>query len=220
MSQQFAIPNDLFLLRHPFYQAWIEGTLPAHALKDYAEQYYHHVEAFPRYIAKTLEMEIPPSCRNILSENLAEEDGSRHGISHPELWLRFAEGVGAAREDVKSTPARSAIRKVVDTFLTCSQVSLPQALGVLYAYESQVPEIAESKIDGLKRHFHIQDARTLAFFEVHKEADVLHRESIRTLLEGLSVAERAEAQNAADTACRVLWDFLSDVYEKNGCACA
>lgn len=217
MNQQFTLQNDLFLLQHPFYQAWMEGRLSGNALKDYAQQYYHHVEAFPRYLSNALELKVSDSCRNILSENLAEEDGSRHGVSHPELWLRFAEGIGTGRDEVKSTTHRSAIRKVVDTFTAFSQSSLPQALGSLYAYESQVPEIADSKIEGLKRHFNVQDPRTLAFFEVHKEADVQHRESVKGLIEGLSVEERAEAKNAANLACRVLWDFLSDVYEANGC---
>ena len=35
------------LLTHSFYQAWTRGELTAEALKDYAIQYYRHVEAFP-----------------------------------------------------------------------------------------------------------------------------------------------------------------------------
>ena len=36
------------LLKHPFYQIyWNEGKLTREIIKDYAEQYYQHVKAFP-----------------------------------------------------------------------------------------------------------------------------------------------------------------------------
>mgnify|MGYP003300124937 CR=1 FL=1 len=42
------------LLKHPFYQIyWNEGKLNREIIKDYAEQYYQHVKAFPRYISAT-----------------------------------------------------------------------------------------------------------------------------------------------------------------------
>ena len=42
------------LLTHPFYQIfWNEGKLTREIIKDYAEQYYQHVKAFPRYISAT-----------------------------------------------------------------------------------------------------------------------------------------------------------------------
>lgn len=218
MTTSVELKTDLYLLKHPFYQAWVEGTLPKHSLKDYAEQYYHHVEAFPRYLQNALTHTVPTAAQEILAENLAEEDGTAYGTSHPELWLRFAEGVGAPRANVRTAHLRHGISQVVNTFTRLSQASWPQALGALYAYESQVPEIAHSKIEGLKTHFAIHDERTLAFFEVHKTADVAHRASLKQLLDQLTPAEQAQAQLAADEACRALWDFLSDVHKVSACA--
>ena len=45
--------DEYHLLKHPFYQAWNEGKLNREIIKDYAEQYYQHVKAFPRYISAT-----------------------------------------------------------------------------------------------------------------------------------------------------------------------
>lgn len=39
------------MLSHPFYQAWEQGALTKDALKAYAKQYFHHVEAFPRAVS-------------------------------------------------------------------------------------------------------------------------------------------------------------------------
>ena len=42
-----ALIEEHHLLKHPFYQAWTEGTLSKESLQLYAEQYYQHVRAFP-----------------------------------------------------------------------------------------------------------------------------------------------------------------------------
>jgi pyrroloquinoline-quinone synthase len=215
MTEQFRINEDLFLLKHPFYQAWMEGRLSQAGLQDYARQYYSHVAAFPDYLRDALNVCADERAKAVLVENLAEEDGTAHGTSHPELWLRFAEGAGLSREEVKAAKPRDAIRGVVEVFQGCSRASYPEALGAIYAYESQVPEIAESKIEGLKRHFGIVDERSLSFFEVHRIADVEHRETLMALIEALPSDQKADAKKAADEACQVLWDFLSDVHAEN-----
>src|SRR5437016_14422596 len=40
------------LLCHPFYKAWSAGELTRNDLREYAEAYYHHVAAFPTYLAE------------------------------------------------------------------------------------------------------------------------------------------------------------------------
>ena len=40
------------LLCHPFYRAWAAGELTRKDLREYARHYYHHVEAFPCYLAE------------------------------------------------------------------------------------------------------------------------------------------------------------------------
>src|ERR1700722_20250221 len=102
MNPSFTLNSDLFLLKHPFYQAWVEGRLSRETLQDYAQQYYHHVEAFPRYLRNALALPPDEKAKTILAENLSEEDGIAYGTSHPELWLRFSEGLGVQRKAVKA----------------------------------------------------------------------------------------------------------------------
>src|SRR6476620_778684 len=54
-SQEFVQQLDARILKydllcHPFYKAWSEGKLSRNDLREYAHQYYHHVEAFPSYL--------------------------------------------------------------------------------------------------------------------------------------------------------------------------
>ena len=73
------------LLKHPFYQIyWNEGKLTREIIKDYAEQYYQHVKAFPRYISATHSICEDLEKRRILLENLQDEE-NKDG-DHPKLW--------------------------------------------------------------------------------------------------------------------------------------
>ena len=40
------------LLCHPFYKAWSAGELSRDDLREYAQDYYHQVTAFPTYLAE------------------------------------------------------------------------------------------------------------------------------------------------------------------------
>jgi len=198
------------LLKHKFYQAWNEGTIPLETLQLYAQQYYHHVKAFPRYISAT-----HSNCENIVArqfllENLNDEEkGTEH---HPELWLRFAEGMGTTRAEVNESVALPETQDLVDTFFSSCRSSYAEGLGTLFAYEHQIPEIATFKIEALKKHYCIEPTSSaLTFFEVHRQADVYHTQTLTQLLDGLSPAEKALAETAAHTATDRLWKFLDGI---------
>src|SRR3989344_4959326 len=121
------------LLQHPFYQDWMKGQITAEQLKDYACQYYAHVEAFPRYLSATHSHCGKAEDRRVLLENLNDEEGLAFGESHPELWLKFAKGMGASREEVERSQPRAAIQNVIETFFRHSHSSFHEGLGALYA---------------------------------------------------------------------------------------
>jgi pyrroloquinoline-quinone synthase len=198
------------LLKHEFYQKWNEGSIPVETLQLYARQYYHHVSAFPRYLSATHSHCEDIEKRQILLENLRdEEEGPDH---HPELWLRFAQALGVSQEQVKSEELLPETRELIDTFMQSSRKSFASGLGALFAYEHQVPEIATFKIEALKKHYAMKDGPGTSFFEVHRKADVYHTEALSQLLESLTPEEKAEVQNSAQIASHQLWKFLDGIY--------
>lgn len=194
------------LLKHPFYQAWSDGKLTVDTLRTYARQYYHHVEAFPRYVSAIHSQCKDLKDRQVLLENLIDEE--RGSENHPELWKRFAEALGDSRKAVEEEKLFNETKNLVDTFFELSQSSYAEGLGALFAYEQQVPEIAQSKIDGLKKFYGIDSEEALKFFSVHLKADVYHSQACADLLEKLSPAEQQKAKAAALKAADALWKFL------------
>src|SRR5271165_123552 len=97
------------LLCHPFYKAWSAGELDRDDLRQYAQDYYHHVEAFPSYLA-ALGMRLEESeLRRAVLANMCDEKGvegrpGRDAVPHsdlgwtsPRAWGRAATWSGTLR---------------------------------------------------------------------------------------------------------------------------
>src|ERR1700686_2076572 len=97
------------LLCHPFYKAWSAGELTREDLKQYGRDYYHHVEAFPSYLAELGIRLDEGELRQAVLTNMADEKGladasGLESTPHSELWLDFAEGMGSGRDMRGHTP--------------------------------------------------------------------------------------------------------------------
>lgn len=207
------------VLTHPFYQAWQRGELTQAALADYAAQYYHHVAAFPMYLSALHCHTDNADTRRAVLQNLMDEEAGTP--NHPELWLQFAESLGAAQTDIMAAEAAPETLALVRTFRTiCGGGSVAAGLAALYSYESQIPEVAGTKIEGLQTHYGIAEDAALAYFRVHQEADVEHSAVERALLNRhLSDADAGDAPAAAQAALEAVWNLLSGVCHRHAIAC-
>ena len=204
------------LLQHPFYQDWQAGRLGRDALRLYAEQYYRHVEAFPRHLRTLAARAEDPALRALVEENLAEEENP--AAPHPQLWRDFAAAVGADGAALDGAAPLDGTRKLVDTYARiCREGSMAEAVAALYVYEAQVPEIATEKISGLRQFYGVNDGKGMAYFAVHEEADVRHRAAWREWLAGHDEGDRAGVVRAAEEALGALWGILDAVHQKNSC---
>lgn len=206
------------LLCHPFYKAWSAGRLTRDDLREYAQDYYHHVEAFPSYLAALgLRLEDGEVRRAVLA-NMCDEKGvagsqGRESVPHSELWLDFAEGMGSTRNLEWHSPVPE-VRQLIGYFYrVATEGTAEQALAAFYAYESQVPRIAKEKESGLRKMYHADD-KTCGYFSLHATADIYHSRLWRNLLDE-RIADRPEsaegALDAAENAARMLWKALDGI---------
>ena len=198
------------LLNHSFYKSWNEGALEKETIKEYAAQYFQHVSSFPRYLSAIHSNCDDIKVRQLLLENLVDED--KGDENHPELWMRFAEGLGNTREEVKNKITMKETRDLVETFMGLSKSEKYHiGLAALYCYESMQPEISETKKDGLQKFYNIEDENTLKFFTVHMHADKWHRAVVRKLIIELgdTKEKRTEILEAVKSSLGVLNNFLT-----------
>ena len=216
------IDNDIeakHLLKHPFYLAWTRGELSREALADYARQYYQHVAAFPTYLSAVHAKCDDQSIRKELLNNLIDEEAG--SPNHPELWLNFAESLGISVRDAQTAEKWTETKNLIDTFRSvCGNGSTAEGLAALYAYESQIPAICESKIDGLKKHYGFGDPKHYEYFSVHIEADREHSAAEQELLGRHVGHQNFESVRASvNRVLDALWEMLSGVCRRHAIAC-
>ncbi len=205
--------DQYHLLNHPFYKSWNEGKLTREIIKDYAEQYYQHVKAFPRYISATHSICEDIEKRKILLENLQDEENPN--ADHPKLWKNFALAMGADPDKIENVKREWFTNDMIENFFYQARKSYAEGLASLYTYERQIPEIAETKIRGLKKFYGVTSKEGLEFFEAHKAADVIHRKECEKLLDALTDEEKDKAEKASVLTARYLWNFLSGMSTKH-----
>ena len=213
-----AVIMEKSLLKHPFYQAWTMGTLTREDLCVYARQYYQQESRFPRFVSAVHSNCPELKVRQELLKNLNEEESGPE--NHPELWLRFAQAVGASRESVGDAVALPQTVACISAFDALSRSKRWWVgLAALYAYEAQQPDVARTKIEGLKARYGLHSKDALGFFEVHQAADAWHSEVEKQIL--MRQADRnpgvqAEIWDAVSEACNALNTLLDGVCQVRG----
>lgn len=207
------ISIELSILSHPWYQKWECGELPVESLRQYAQDYYWQVANFPRYLSLLHSQLENLSDRQTVLRNLNDEENET--TPHPELWLDFAESLGASRENIKVSRPSDESQTLVDKFRAIVGSSPEAGLGAILAYESQVPEVAKFKSKALRTHYLTANDQNsekgTQFFAVHEKADVWHTEELESIVARLPEEKKKTAQLAANQACRALWAFLDQM---------
>jgi pyrroloquinoline-quinone synthase len=116
-------------------------------------------------------------------------------------------------EDLTACPALPGTQTVVEIFREIvGDRPVAEAVAALYAYEAQVPEIATTKIEGLRKFYGVNSPRGLAYFTVHEEADRMHRAAWRAWLEEHAEGDEDEILATTHQALNALWGALDAVH--------
>ncbi len=132
------------LLSHPFYQSWSNGTLPISTLRTYEREYGAFIE------------ELPLAWECLDDFKTAEEERE-----HFLLWEDFAHSLGTHAGCAMIPEVEELIEQARELY--SDRVT---AIGGLYAFEVQQPLTAQSKLEGLQKHYHISKAGE-KYFLIH-----------------------------------------------------
>ena len=204
-----SVIDDRSMLEHELLKGWTEGTLEREAMQEFARQYYHFEVAFPRYLSAIHSRTDSAAIRQLLLENLwDEEHGDRN---HPRLWLDFAKHLGLKEREVTGSKMTEETRALVKHFdREAREAPVAEALATLYAFEGQVPNLSWLVIRALVEHYGFRPDQ-FEFFSVHLVADIAHSGAEVAAIEESCTDEEAVI-TATEEACDLLLRFL------DGCA--
>ena len=92
-------------------------------------------------------------------ENLQDEE-NKDG-DHPKLWKNFAKSLGANENQIEDVKLDWFTKDMIENFFHQARKSYAEGLASLYTYERQIPEIAETKIQGLKNFMVLNQKKVL-----------------------------------------------------------
>ncbi len=189
------------LLTHPFYRRWQKGKVTTEVLKEYAKQYYHYESALPSFLEAAVDHLEDGPAKDAVKQ--VAEDEKSHPEPHKDLWMNFAKGLGLTEEEVRSSEPTPRTVNLIETYRSLCARGGEEALGAIYAYESQFPDVARTKAEGLREHYELNDQKALAFFDLHAELDVEHAKAIRS-----GFADSEYSREAAHLALDAWWGML------------
>jgi pyrroloquinoline-quinone synthase len=183
------ILDQYHLLKHPFYQAWSDGTLAPEKLKTYSAEY----GTFIKKIAEAWD-----ACGYA---DIADVERS-----HAIMWADFAHSL---KTKIAESPNVEEIASL-NSFIDECNGDKAKALGALLAFECQQPDTVESKLKGLRSHYANLNCHE-TYFEVHiddwDEPEMLKKEILALDENGVEASIEA-----FEKSCQHLWNALSGIH--------
>jgi len=186
---KFKMANHPFKT-HPFFGRIERGELPRPVLREWVKQFYPWLASVPIAMAERF-----ANCswepkndryRRMILDQLLEEAGDPMGKApgHPELWLRFCEGLGVSREEVQSATLLPNTMVAIDDFLYTNRVN---SFYVSAAGSSEPPnvELCARLLPAFRKHYGVDEAH-LEYYTLHVVADVEHSEWIGQIVAGFA----------------------------------
>jgi len=203
--------------RHPLWLRIVEGGLPRAALRPFVVQFFLQVREFPRAVS-ALHSSCPDAGQRIeLAESLYEEETGRISgcnVSHPELFIRFGEGVGVPRAAMVDGAPLPATAALIDWFArsTKERPFIEGAAATNLAAEGQVPGAFGPFARALERHYGCAREQ-VAFWDVHEQADREHSAIGDHVVVRLATtpALQADVRRAVARSLELWWRFFDGI---------
>jgi pyrroloquinoline-quinone synthase len=175
---------------HRFFRQLEQGEIPKPVVQAWVKQFYPWLASVPVAMAERFaNCSWEPSndrYRRMILDQLVEEAGDPKGKEpgHPELWLRFCEGLGLPRSEVQSAPLLPSTMVAIDDFLYTNRVN-PFYVSAAGSSEPPNVDLCARLLPAFRKHYGVDDAH-LEYYRLHVTADVEHSEWIGQIVAGFA----------------------------------
>lgn len=153
------------LLTHYFYeQKWNNGELTKDELALYAKEYFHLAKRVPVIVSNVRDRAIARGDSSLLAEiekNIEEE------TAHIDLWKRFSSTLGVSEDDLENHVPHALTQEAVNELEELSKGSFEDGVTAMYAMELTLPEISQTKKEGLSKHYNLTSEDAHVYFDEH-----------------------------------------------------
>jgi pyrroloquinoline-quinone synthase len=199
---KFKMKNHPFAT-HPFFAAIEKGEAPKPLVQAWVQQFYPWLACVPIAMAERFaRVGWDPKndrFRRMVLDQLVEEAGDPKGKEpgHPELWLRFCEGLGVPRAQVQSAALLPSTMVAIDDFLYTNRES-PFYISAAGSSEPPNVELCARLLPAFRSHYGVKEEH-LEYYRLHVTADVEHSQW---------VGEIVAAFANTPTVRRQMWDQM------------
>ena len=172
---------------HPLRQLLLSGRLNREQLQGWARNQFHEFRNIHRFFGIRYQKCPIPELRRMLLENMVEEEGEDlfggKYPSHAELWVRFAAGLGIARDDILNSEPLPGIQAALEMYVSLVQHShWAVAIGTGLVFEGGGPKRMREEREALVRHYPWIPADRLDFFRAHEHHDTGHGDMVTNVI--------------------------------------
>ncbi len=163
---------------HPFFDRIERGDAPRELIHRWAAQFYPWLACVPIAMAERFsrcpwEARFDPY-RKMILDQLLEEAGDPKGKEpgHPELWLRFCEGLGLPRATIHATAPLPSTLVAMDDFLYLNREA-PFFVSAGGSSEPPNVELCARLLPAFRKHYGVGEP-ALTYYTLHVTADEDH----------------------------------------------
>jgi len=188
---------------HRFFADLASGTVPRATVHRWAAQFYPWLACVPiamaERFARTSWDPANDRFRTMILDQLVEEAGDPKGKEpgHPELWLRFCEGIGLPRKEVLRTALLPSTLVAIDDFLYVNR-EMPFYVSAAGSSEPPNVELCQRLLPAFREHYGV-DEESLKYYSLHVTADEEHTRFVGEMV--AAFASTAEIR-------RQMWDAM------------
>lgn len=208
------ILDERYHHRHPFNRRMHEGALTRDEIRRWVRNRYYYQTRIPIKDGLILTKAEDPDFRRRWIRRIHDHDGATAGEGGLELWLRLAEAVGLAREEVAALRGvLPGVRRACDAY-----VEFVGSHDLLESVAASLTELRAGALLGARaeafgKHYPWIGTAGLAYFRSRTvQAPRDAEEGLAfVLLHAVSDEERERCAAALERKCEILWQLLDAV---------